>query len=609
MSKFKRVVLPLAALLFIASVAFALSGVEMAHVAVAAENSLTDITDTGVDFITSVPENECKYKAGTGTLTYVPASDGNVAQIIFEDAEIYAGTMVNYWSANRKYAAVAAKGNVELVLKGNSRVYMRSYGSNAALLFYDSNVTVTGDGSLVVGYRDGTETVNLDAYPMEVMANNDILVDEDAYAESGNFKMISGTLSLNGLGGVGQGSLDVSNRIEVVGGILQTYGQMAGIRSVNGNIEIAGGNVRVEDFNEYGILARNGDVTISGCADVYVGGFKRVTSVGISGGEVGNEEYSGNIYIKGGKTKVEVPYLGIFAQGNTRAEDGKIEVVGGEVDVNVYNGTLSVGAAIGAMGNGADIVISGGNVKAVSGGANEQISVGLYAERNIKIDGGKVFADAENKTKTGEAIGAYALKGIYFNDGAFEVCGDSSAIGFSAPHTMRNAVVTAATDKAGKNTTEYSAEDFEMYKYLKFESGEILSVFITPMSGSVQKGAQMQFVAEVKGSGVYNSDVIWSINGADSAGTKIDANGRLTVAADETAVTLTVTAVSAAAPEKSASAVVTVTANAGDENVSEPAESGGKFTSGEIAALTVGTVAGTAIVAFIVYYIVRKIRK
>ena len=140
-----------------------------------------EITQSGADFISSAPQTETTYRAGSGTLTYIPApQEGGAAQIVFDNAEIESGAYVNYWSQNRSYAAVAARGDVELVLKGESKLYLRPSGSTRALLFYDSNVTVTGDGSLSVGFRSES-TKNLNAYPMEVIADNDVPTDDAAY--------------------------------------------------------------------------------------------------------------------------------------------------------------------------------------------------------------------------------------------------------------------------------------------------------------------------------------------------------------------------------------------------------------------------------------------
>ena len=307
-SRKQSVVLYVLAAFLAACAAFAAAGfaAESARAETAAE-----ITQSGADFISSAPQTETTYRAGSGTLTYIPApQEGGAAQIVFDNAEIESGAYVNYWSQNRSYAAVAARGDVELVLKGESKLYLRPSGSTRALLFYDSNVTVTGDGSLSVGFRSES-TKNLNAYPMEVIADNDVPT----------------TLTLNGKGGTGQGCLTVNNRIAVSGGTLQTLGQMAGVYSPYGDIEITGGEVRAENFNVYGLYARRGSVSIGGDAEVTVSSAARSSAIGISGGNMGSgspdTQSGGNVYIRGGNTAIEVPYIGVFVQYVGDAESGR----------------------------------------------------------------------------------------------------------------------------------------------------------------------------------------------------------------------------------------------------------------------------------------------
>lgn len=67
-----------------------------------------DITGTGADFITSVPVQTEVYKAGEGTVTYIPASADETAQIVLENAVMHSEKKVNYWSQNWTYSALAA---------------------------------------------------------------------------------------------------------------------------------------------------------------------------------------------------------------------------------------------------------------------------------------------------------------------------------------------------------------------------------------------------------------------------------------------------------------------------------------------------------------------
>ena len=581
-----------------AAVAAACLAAQPARAAAAAE-----ITQTGVDFISSAPQTETTYKAGNGTLTYIPApEEGGAAQIVFDNAEIESGAYVNFWSNNNIYAAVAARGDVELVLKGESRLYLRPSGDTRTLLFYDSNVTVTGDGSLSVGFRD--ESVkNRDAYPMEVFADNAVPVGDASYAESGNFELKSGTLALNGKGGTGQGCLTANNRIAVSGGTLQTNGLMAGVYSPYGDIEITGGEVRAENFNRYGLYARCGSVSIGGDAEVTVSSAARSSSIGISGGNMGSgspdTQSGGNVYIRGGNTAIEVPYIGVFVQYTADMAGGKIEITGGTFSVNVTEGTQNIGAALYAQGAEADVVVRGGTIGAVAGGSNGQATFGIYADRFLQVEGGSVRAGAENTDAAGSSFGVNAEEGAYVTGGSLTAHGGTSAIGALAPHCGQGVYVQAASDAAGENTVGYDEQKFDSYKYLNLEYKAVISVSVTPADTEAECGKTLQFTADVQGEGGFDPSVEWKVSGAADPATNIDQNGVLTVGAQETAGSLTVTAVSVFDPEKSASAVVAVVPGS-------PADAGGGLPAGAVAAIAAGCAILAAAAAVVVWRIVKK---
>ena len=565
-------------------------------------SAISDITETGVEFMTSVPAVITEYKAGNGTLTYVPASEGKTAQIILENAEIFAGTKVKYWSQNSTYVAIGAKGDVEVVLNGENRVYMHPTYSNTALLFYDSNVTVVGDGSLSVSH-ESEETKNRNAIPMKVNADNDIMTDDEKYGESGNFYLESGSLVLNGSGSVGEGCITVSNAINVSGGSLQTYGNHAGVYSVYGDIQLSGGNITIENFNNYGLYARRGDITVSGDADVFVNSFARTSTCGVRAGNTIGGQESGSVYFKGGDTEIEVSGYGIFAQCGDAPESGRIEVEDGVIDVHIDSS--KGGVAMYAGGSEADVSFCGGITNLLSEVAGEQPAYGIYAERNIRIEGGAVSSGAKNPAAT--AIGANAEKTIFITGGTFTAYGDTAAIGLAAPDCGQMVKITAATDVSGENTVDYDSQNFGSYKYLIFESGEVLSVSVTPATVNVEKGKTFKFTAEVNGTGNFDGRVQWVLTGANSAGTSIDEEGLLTVAADETATTLTATAVSVGDSEKQASSAVTVLTGESGEDTNQPEPS--NLPTGAIVAIVAGSIIGIAVVAVLVYVIIWKKRK
>jgi hypothetical protein len=96
----------------------------------------------------------------------------------------------------------------------------------------------------------------------------------------------------------------------------------------------------------------------------------------------------------------------------------------------------------------------------------------------------------------------------------------------------------------------------------------VSEIVISPRAPSIAKGGTLQFTAEVKGSADISQELVWSIAGDHVEGTGITDGGLLTIAAEETALTLTVTAVSAAVESsQSGQAFVTV----GDGGAGNPA--------------------------------------
>lgn len=91
-------------------------------------------------------------------------------------------------------------------------------------------------------------------------------------------------------------------------------------------------------------------------------------------------------------------------------------------------------------------------------------------------------------------------------------------------------------------------------------AGTVNTVTVTPATATVAKGASKAFAAAVTGEGAVSNGVLWNVSGtaAVKAGTKIDENGTLTIASNETNTALTVTATSKQDGAKSGTAAVTV---------------------------------------------------
>ena len=93
------------------------------------------------------------------------------------------------------------------------------------------------------------------------------------------------------------------------------------------------------------------------------------------------------------------------------------------------------------------------------------------------------------------------------------------------------------------------------------EPTAVTGVTVTPNTATVEQGKTQAFAATVSGTGDFDKTVEWSVIGGHE-GTSIDADGKLTVADNETAKTLTVKATAKGDKTKSAEATVTVKENA-----------------------------------------------
>ncbi|WP_270810237.1 leucine-rich repeat domain-containing protein [Hungatella effluvii] len=117
----------------------------------------------------------------------------------------------------------------------------------------------------------------------------------------------------------------------------------------------------------------------------------------------------------------------------------------------------------------------------------------------------------------------------------------------------------------------------------------VTSVEITPKTASVQKGMTQQFGAAVTGTDSPAQTVTWTVTGG-KAGTSISTSGLLTVASDETAATLTVTATSTVDTTKSGTATVTVTSTPVTKYILTVTNGtgGGSYEAGAVVSITAG---------------------
>jgi transglutaminase/protease-like cytokinesis protein 3 len=215
---------------------------------------------------------------------------------------------------------------------------------------------------------------------------------------------------------------------------------------------------------------------------------------------------------------------------------------------------------------------SNGKVKAVAAGettVTAETPDGKYsADITVVVSGPKVAVTGitvtpqslsmrigETQTLAATVTPAEAAdKAVTWSSGAPAVAFVNPATGEVTALSAGPAVITAATrdgDKQAFCTVTVTA------------ATEVSGVSVSPAAATVQKGAAQQFTAAVSGSGNPAQTVTWTVAGAASSGTGVSASGLLTVAAAETASTLTVRATSTADNTKSGTAAVTVGGSAG----------------------------------------------
>lgn len=90
------------------------------------------------------------------------------------------------------------------------------------------------------------------------------------------------------------------------------------------------------------------------------------------------------------------------------------------------------------------------------------------------------------------------------------------------------------------------------------KAGAVEGVTVTPASATLAPGADMQLSATVSVDGVANKAVNWVMTGNKSTGSYVSDNGKVHIAADETATSITVAAVTVADTDVSGTCTVTV---------------------------------------------------
>jgi nitrogen regulatory protein PII len=127
-------------------------------------------------------------------------------------------------------------------------------------------------------------------------------------------------------------------------------------------------------------------------------------------------------------------------------------------------------------------------------------------------------------------------------------------------------LLTVAADETATALTVTATSTADAAKFgtatVTVSSDSVTSVTVSPTTATVAPGKTKEFTAAVQVTGTLATTVTWKVEGTGKKeGTTISETGVLTVAADETATTLTVTATSTVDAAKSGTATVTVSSD------------------------------------------------
>lgn len=270
-------------------------------------------------------------------------------------------------------------------------------------------------------------------------------------------------------------------------------------------------------------------------------------------------------------------------------------------NVNVRNAAGSSGTALYKTGAWANYAVLIQNTTAETGFYRIQSDAVLNGDRSSVVKGqGKysfdkmyAYISADYVSVVGQGVNVEVKKELssieikqapaktaYTAGENFDPAGISVVAKWSdgsETDVTKEVTYSAGTMQTGMTsvTVSYTAENVTKTAELAVtvtEPATVESVAVNPAETKLQPGEELTLGVAVTGTGNFSKEVTWSVAGAVSADTKIDANGKLEIGADETAQTLTVTVASAADPDKKAEAVVNVIPVAEPTEPVEPTE-------------------------------------
>ena len=532
---------------------------------------------------------------GSGSDSYGIYARGNVVTRGFANVTATGG------EAGNDSFGISAGGNVEM--SGNSTVDASggSFGIRAG-----SGVTWSGYGDITAG--GGTAgisaegDVTMSGYG-DVTATGDMAVSDSCgiRSERGNVAISNGTIeasgSDSGISAEGGGTVISGGEVSAKGG---SFG-IANATISGGSVTASGGSQAINSCNISPVSGTTpkimggeildgsgaGDVT----ADANLSAYKylKITfDVPESEIMVGNETLNGSSAASAYATTDAdgtVTTTGATADNYNIKWDGatltlKDATISGNIDHNSSNvtsirlviegensiATNNTSAYNGIFANSTGLTISGDGTLEISASTT---GINVYS---LTIESGTLKITAGQYGVSARA-GVSAKAGVTIRGGEVEVSGGTGAFDSNSdvtvdPREGKQICVSVGESEAdAKPLGPYTSEDTILYiytvnKYFRSYTEDapiVTGVSISPAGATVEAGKTVQFSASVSGTGGYDDSVTWSVSGRESDGTSISADGLLTVAADETAESLTVMATASGDSSKSASATVAIT--------------------------------------------------
>lgn len=189
--------------------------------------------------------------------------------------------------------------------------------------------------------------------------------------------------------------------------------------------------------------------------------------------------------------------------------------------------------------------IPGAGVYRVTKGAIPDYTVTFDAKEGSEVAPQSVKMGGKITKPTDPTREGYTFSGWY-SDAALTAAWD-----FSTGTVTQSMTLYAKWTKNAQNEAPTSPTE---------PTNAITKVTISPEKVTLKKGGSYQFTAKVSGTGSFDGSVTWSVSGNKDTATKISADGKLSVGANESAKELTVTVKSKQDPTKSAVATVKIRA-------------------------------------------------